>query len=331
MFATNSDLSREASRAAWRARTSTSMLCTTSTTPATAPSASRQGWTVQRRKTRVPSSRSSASSGSLDHLAGEGPLEHLAVALRHRRPDLVRACGPPPTGRSVPEVAQPARAVREVAAARGRAWPWPPARGRRSAAAARARARSPAAASLRSVMLRATACRPAKRPSSLTSCARWPTHRSSPVAASASGTRSRCSGSPAGAGPRRSAGPARGSPGAPRRGRPARASSPPRAPSALLGRGVRVGEAALGVGAEDDVVGRLDELAEAGLARREPRGDGALAGKLPLPLAERAAGLGGAATQAQHPQGKEHGGDGQDGRESEARRHAVWRLLNGQQ
>ena len=34
--------------------------------------------------------------------------------------------------------------------------------------------------SLRSVMLRATACRPAKRPSSLTSCARWPTHRSSP-------------------------------------------------------------------------------------------------------------------------------------------------------
>ncbi len=65
MFATNSDLRREASSAACRARTRTSMLCTASTTPATEPSASRHGWTVQRRKTWVPSSRSSASSGSL--------------------------------------------------------------------------------------------------------------------------------------------------------------------------------------------------------------------------------------------------------------------------
>ena len=65
MLATNSDLRREASRAACRARTRRSMLWTASTTPATPPWASRQGWTVQRRKTRVPSSRSSASSGSL--------------------------------------------------------------------------------------------------------------------------------------------------------------------------------------------------------------------------------------------------------------------------
>ena len=35
MFARNSDLSREASSAAWRARTSTSMFWATSTTPAT--------------------------------------------------------------------------------------------------------------------------------------------------------------------------------------------------------------------------------------------------------------------------------------------------------
>ena len=65
MLARNSDLSREASSAAWRARTSTSMLCATSTTPATWPSASRQGCSVQRMKTVLPSSRCSASSGSL--------------------------------------------------------------------------------------------------------------------------------------------------------------------------------------------------------------------------------------------------------------------------
>ena len=65
MLARNSDLSREPSSAAWRARTSTSMLCTASTTPATLPCASRHGCTVQRMKTVLPSSRASASSGSL--------------------------------------------------------------------------------------------------------------------------------------------------------------------------------------------------------------------------------------------------------------------------
>ena len=48
MLATNSDLRREASSAAWRARTSTSMFWATTTTPSTIPLAPRQGWTVQR-------------------------------------------------------------------------------------------------------------------------------------------------------------------------------------------------------------------------------------------------------------------------------------------
>ena len=64
MLATNSDFSREASRAACRARTRRSMLCTASTTPSTVPRESRQGCTVQRSQTLEPSARSSASSGS---------------------------------------------------------------------------------------------------------------------------------------------------------------------------------------------------------------------------------------------------------------------------
>ena len=85
----------------------------------------------------------------------------------------------------------------------------------------------------------------------------------------------------------------------------------------LLGRGVHVVEAALGVGAVDDVVGRLDDPAEPGLAVR--------------PLEERLASLGQAAPQPERPDGERHGGGGQDGREGEARRHAVGKLLKGQQ
>ena len=48
MLARNSDLSREAWRAASRARTSTSMFCSTTTTPSTRRPARRQGCMVHR-------------------------------------------------------------------------------------------------------------------------------------------------------------------------------------------------------------------------------------------------------------------------------------------
>ena len=184
--------------------------------------------------------------------------------------------------------------------------------------------------SLRSVMLRATACRPAKRPSSLTQL-RALAHPQVLALAGQHGELAVGVRDPLLALVLVEA------PGLLAVVRAHHVEEGPpeqlalRAAERLLGGGVRVGEAALGVGAEDDVVGQLDELAEAGLARREPRGDGALARELPLPLDERTAGLGRAATQPERPQGKEHGGDGQDGREGEARRHAVGKLLNGQQ
>jgi len=114
MFATNSDLSREDSRAAWRARTRTSMLCTASTTPAT----------VRRRRARVqgPAQEDACAVLALErvlglahHLAGEGPLEHPPVPYRHPGPGLVdRATHHRGVGGL--QVAQPAGAVREVAA-----------------------------------------------------------------------------------------------------------------------------------------------------------------------------------------------------------------------
>ena len=62
-----------------------------------------------------------------------------------------------------------------------------------------------------------------------------------------------------------------------------------------------------------------------------PDEHGAPVPELLLPLDQRATRPGRAAGQRQHPQGKEQGGDGQDGREGKARRHSVSWLLNGQQ
>ena len=115
MLATNSDFRREASSASCRARTSSSMFCTTSTTPPIAPWASRQGCTVQRRNAWLPSSRSITSSGSVTTSPASARRNTSLVALGHAGPGLGERAADE-RGVVDREVAQPAGAVGDVAA-----------------------------------------------------------------------------------------------------------------------------------------------------------------------------------------------------------------------